>query len=208
MQDRIMDQRGFTLLEVLVAMTILTIGLLGIAAMMITAINANGQSRRMTIATNLAQQRIEEMRNIPFENLFKTDPSNSNKSSNLAPVDMFVGTTISATNNGSNPCNNDPPNSGSSYPCGDVSAGDLIWTYVPSNTFIIGGTTFDRTNWRIIWTVQRNPDINGNGSLDNNTGNNTDADEQRTMRVEAIVSWKDATGRWHRVTTSSIISVG
>lgn len=203
MQDRIMDQRGFTLLEVLIAGAILTIGLLGIAAMMITAIQANAQSRKMAVATNLAQQRIEEMKNIPFENLFKTDPLNSNNSSNLAPVDMSVNATnVAASDNGSNPCAANPsptPPDTVGYPCGDMTANDRVWTYNLS-------TTIDNITYRRIWTVQRNPDINGNGSLNVTTGNNTDANEQRTIKVEAIVSWSDATGRWHKVTTASIIA--
>lgn len=186
--SRIKYQDGFTLLEVLVAGAILTIGLLGIAAMMITAIQANSQSRRMSIATNLAQQRIEEMRNIPFENLFKTDPNNSNNSSNVAPVNILG---VAPVDNGSNQSCGTGGTSGGDYPCGDVTANDLIWTYSSSAT--VDNVTFSR-----IWTVQRNPDINGNGIID--------ANEQRTIRVEAIVSWKDSTGKWHKVNAASIIS--
>lgn len=181
MRSKLRDQVGFTLLEVLVAMTVLTIGLLGIAAMMITAMQGNQQSRRMTIATNLAQQRIEEMKNIPFENLFQTDPANANNSSNNPPASIL---TIAPVDNGVNPCTAD-------YPCGDVTANDLIWTYSSNTT--VDNKTFGR-----IWTVERNPNINGIANIQ--------TDEQRTIRVQAIVSWSDATGRWHKVTITSIIS--
>lgn len=196
MQDRIMDQKGFTLLEVLVAGAILTIGLLGIAAMMITAIQANAQGRKISVATNLTQQRIEEMKNIPFENLFMTDPLNSNNSSNLAPVNILGVTPV---DNGSNQSCGTDGASGGSYPCGDVTTNDRVWTYNLS-------TTIDNITYRRIWTVQRNPDINGNDSLNVTTGINTDVNEQRTIRVEAIVSWSDATGKWHKITTASLIA--
>ena len=189
MLNRIKNQTGFTLLEVLVAGAILTIGLLGIAAMMTSAMRANSNSRRMTTATNLAQQRIEEMKNIPFENLFKTSATNSNNSSNVAPVNILG---VAPVDNGVNPspCT-------ATYPCGDIKANDLIWTY--SSDAAVDSITYKR-----IWTVERNPNINGNG---NGSGdNNLDADEQRTVRVEAIVSWKDSTGKWHKVSTASIIS--
>lgn len=178
-------------MEVLVAMTVLTIGLLGIAAMMITAMQGNQQSRRMTIATNLAQQRIEEMKNIPFENLFQTDPNNSNNSSNNPPASIL---TIAPVDNGVNPCAANPsptPPDTVGYPCGDVTANDLIWTY-SSNA------TVDNKTFRRIWTVERNPNINGIANIQ--------ADEQRTIRVQAIVSWSDSTGKWHKVTITSIIS--
>ncbi len=210
MLNRIKDQKGFTLLEMLVAGAILAIGLLGIAAMMISSMQANNQARRTSIATNLAQQRIEEMRNIPFENLYKTDPSNSNKSSNEAPANMSVsnGTatqTVIPVDNGvnSSPCD-------ATYPCGDVTSGNKVWTYSLSYTDPDTGIVFRR-----IWTVQRNPDIDGDNSLGADGLTNTDTDEQRTIRVEVIVSWSDLSKidssgarqkKWHKVSAASIIA--
>lgn len=192
--NRIKDQAGFTLLEMLVAGAILTIGLLGIASMMVSAMQGNNYARRVSIATNLAQQKIEEMKNISFENLFKTSSTNSNNSDNTAPATMSGVTPV---DNGSNPspCT-------ATYPCGDVTANNLIWTYSLSYTDPDTGIVFRR-----IWTVERNPNINGNG---NGSGNsNTDADEQRTIKVEAIVSWNNskdaAAGKWRKVSVASII---
>lgn len=60
------NEKGFTLLEVLVAGFILTIGLLGIAGMMTSAIRGNDFGKRMTAAENLAQQRLEEFKNLSY----------------------------------------------------------------------------------------------------------------------------------------------
>lgn len=204
MLNRIKDQKGFSLIEMLVASAILTIGLLGIASMMISAIQGNNFARRVSIATNLAQQRIEEMKNIPFENLYNTDASNSNKSSNVAPAAMSASNgaatqTVTPVDAGSNPspCN-------TTYPCGDIASGDKVWTYSLSYTDPDTGIVFRR-----IWTVKRNPDIDGDNSLAAD-GTNTDADEQRTIRVESIVSWNNskdvAPVKWHKIAFVSIIA--
>ena len=52
---------GFSLLEVLIALTIFTIGILGMAALQITAIKGNYFSNNLSEATALAQQKFEEL---------------------------------------------------------------------------------------------------------------------------------------------------
>ncbi len=55
------EQNGFTLLEVLVAVSLIAVGLLAAAAMQGTAITANSTSNRLTVANMLAQQTSEEI---------------------------------------------------------------------------------------------------------------------------------------------------
>jgi type IV pilus assembly protein PilV len=61
-----MNQKGFTLIEVLVALVILTVGLLGVTAMQITAIRGNHFSGNLTRATVLAQNKLEELKHLPY----------------------------------------------------------------------------------------------------------------------------------------------
>ena len=68
------SKKGFTLLEVLVAGAILSVGLLGVAGMMATAINANNFARKTSTAQLLAEQRIEKFRNL---NVFAYNPFTS-----------------------------------------------------------------------------------------------------------------------------------
>jgi prepilin-type N-terminal cleavage/methylation domain-containing protein len=53
------DNQGFTLIEVLVAMVVATIGLLGLAMMQGYAIQGNATGSKFTRATFLAQQQLE-----------------------------------------------------------------------------------------------------------------------------------------------------
>ena len=61
-------QKGFTLLELLIAMSLLAIGLLAAASMQGTAANANYLANRVSVANNLVQQAAED-----FLSLGKTD---------------------------------------------------------------------------------------------------------------------------------------
>jgi len=52
---------GLTLVEVLVALTILSVGLLGVALMQVTSISGNAFSREMAVATELGQDMLEKL---------------------------------------------------------------------------------------------------------------------------------------------------
>jgi type IV pilus assembly protein PilV len=57
---------GFTLLEVMIALVILSVGLLGLAALQLVAVKSNAFSSEMTYATMIAQQQIEGLKSLPF----------------------------------------------------------------------------------------------------------------------------------------------
>jgi type IV pilus assembly protein PilV len=56
------SQKGFSLIEVLVAITLLSIGLLGVASMQTTAISGNSFARTGTEGVQLAQEMVDLIR--------------------------------------------------------------------------------------------------------------------------------------------------
>ena len=64
-----MNNKGFSLIEVLISLVILAIGLLAIAGMQVTSIRGNSFSNNLTQATILAQDRLEQMKNLPYASL-------------------------------------------------------------------------------------------------------------------------------------------
>ena len=68
-----MNNRGFSLIEVMVAMVILTIGLLGVAGLQSTAITGNQHGNTMMQATTLAEETIEQIRNAAYDDITVTN---------------------------------------------------------------------------------------------------------------------------------------
>jgi len=65
---------GFTLVEVLIAMFIFSVGILGMGAMQVRAIQGNSHARQISEATNIAADQIEMIAGLTYTSLF-TDPS-------------------------------------------------------------------------------------------------------------------------------------
>lgn len=61
MMPNIEQQRGFTLVEVLVALTIFTIGILAVATMQTSSIRYNSTARRSSEAVFQAERKVEEI---------------------------------------------------------------------------------------------------------------------------------------------------
>jgi len=60
---------GFTLLEMLIAITILAVGLLGVAGLQASSIRRNVFAMKNTEATALIEDKIEEYRNTPYADI-------------------------------------------------------------------------------------------------------------------------------------------
>jgi type IV pilus modification protein PilV len=72
---------GWTLIEVLIAIVILTVGLLGVGSMQISAIRGNFMSGNTSIALTLASEKMEDLFNRDFNDPVVADGNASNNGS-------------------------------------------------------------------------------------------------------------------------------
>jgi type IV pilus assembly protein PilV len=64
---------GFTLLEVLVAMVILAVGLLGMASLSVGIIKGNELSKEVSSATTCAREKMEDVERLGYANISEVD---------------------------------------------------------------------------------------------------------------------------------------
>ena len=58
--------QGFTLIEILISIVILSVGLLGVAALAVGIINANRFNSEVTMATTLAKDKMEDIQRVGY----------------------------------------------------------------------------------------------------------------------------------------------
>jgi type IV pilus assembly protein PilV len=83
----IQKDQGFTLIEVLIAVTIFAVGLLAVAAMQTSAITVNSTAGQMTTRMTWAQDKLEELIALPYSDPLLEDlgdpPSGTDSAGNL-----------------------------------------------------------------------------------------------------------------------------
>ena len=84
-----MGRRGFTLIEVLVAIVILSIGLLGMSALTAGIINGNKFSNRLTMATTCAQEQMENVRRLGYLGMPITDTITTENYNSITRYSQF-----------------------------------------------------------------------------------------------------------------------
>ena len=93
--------QGFTLIEVLIAITIFAVGLLAVAAMQISAINVNSTAGQITPRITWAQDKLEELMALPYSDPWIEDlgdpPSGTDSDGNAHQETTSDGYTISWT---------------------------------------------------------------------------------------------------------------
>ena len=64
MNSWIREAKGFSLLEILIALVFLAVGLLALASLQVTSLRGNTFSHHLTLATYAAQDRLEFLKNL------------------------------------------------------------------------------------------------------------------------------------------------
>lgn len=64
-----MKNKGFSLLEVLLAILLFTVGFVAIASVFSTGLSAESNTEKMLIATDLAQEKMEQVRNLAYNDI-------------------------------------------------------------------------------------------------------------------------------------------
>lgn len=68
------NEKGFSLLEVLIALVIIALGLLALGNMQVMGINGNSSGQKLTNTTTLAQDALESLANLSYETLDARSP--------------------------------------------------------------------------------------------------------------------------------------
>src|SRR5260370_38744571 len=82
-----LGERGMSLLELVIAMTVLTVGMLGLMIMILTGMQSNSRNKTDTTATRLDQQTLQALatlQNYPQPGLHATYDSSGNSGKGLA----------------------------------------------------------------------------------------------------------------------------
>jgi prepilin-type N-terminal cleavage/methylation domain-containing protein len=65
--NKMRNKNGFTLIEAMVAMTVLLIGILGVMAMQYYAVTGNASSRELRVATSLTTELLDQLLGTPYD---------------------------------------------------------------------------------------------------------------------------------------------
>jgi type II secretion system protein I len=93
--DLLRKTNGFTLIEVLVTMVILTIGLLGVTGLTAGVMKGNGFSKNMTTATMVAKQRLENVQRLGYSGTTTTNFPSDNENVSMGGAIFVRQTSIS-----------------------------------------------------------------------------------------------------------------
>lgn len=86
------NDKGYTLIEILIAIAILSVGLLAIATMQISSIRVNDTARRMTRRATIAQDRLEYIMSLKYTHAVLTSGAHTDGS---APSGYSISWTVS-----------------------------------------------------------------------------------------------------------------
>jgi type IV pilus assembly protein PilV len=88
------SRAGFTLMEVLIALTILAVGFLAVAQMQITGLKANQFAMELTEGVTWAQDRMEVLMGLPFDDPLLDDTGGTPREDDDPPRGFSIFWTV------------------------------------------------------------------------------------------------------------------
>jgi type IV pilus assembly protein PilV len=80
-RERLMrPEEGFTLIEIMITLVIMSIGLIALSGLQINAIRGNVFSKRLTTAVSIGQEKLEQIKNTSYANIQSESSTQINKS--------------------------------------------------------------------------------------------------------------------------------
>jgi len=89
---KLKEDRGFTLLEVIIAISILTFGILAVGAMQSAALRGNNFAYGRTSASTLAQDALEDLMALPYASMANGNRTEGNYSITWTVTQIGTGT--------------------------------------------------------------------------------------------------------------------
>ena len=89
---------GFTLIEIMITLVIMSIGLMALSGLQVNAIKGNAFSKRLTTAVSIGQEKLEQIKNTSYANV------QSESSTQINKANMNFTRQVLVTNN-TNPAN-------------------------------------------------------------------------------------------------------
>jgi type IV pilus assembly protein PilV len=93
LKSQVSIEDGFTLIEIMITLVILSIGLTALAGLQVSAIKGNTFSKRMTAAVSIANQKLEQIKDIDYANII------SEASTQITQSNMLFTRQVAVTNN-------------------------------------------------------------------------------------------------------------
>jgi type IV pilus assembly protein PilV len=92
-KSQVSIEDGFTLIEIMITLVILSIGLTALAGLQVSAIKGNTFSKRMTAAVSIANEKLEQMKDTDYANIL------SESSTQITRSNVSFTRQVTVTNN-------------------------------------------------------------------------------------------------------------
>ncbi len=199
------DERGFTMVEALVAGSVLAVGLFAIAQALTFGLNTSGLARQRTAAQTMAERQIELARTLNYDNVVLCGTTECltsnpvNHSSDPDDPDHWIqdGTPPSYDSDGDGPLPYEP-----------LIIQDANPSLLHYQTSLQQGNTSFTVYTYVAWVDAA---ADGTGALDNPDGNGDEVAEgtHDQKRVTVVVTWESlATGAASQLKMTSLFSDG